>query len=183
MKNSEFITGKVPITKEEIRAIAINKLDLKGKKHFVDVGAGTGTVGIEVALQYEDIKVIAIECKKEAVLLTKENMEKFQVKNMELVEGYAPILLGYEVDGIFIGGTGGHLEEILKWSYESLNEGGRVVANFIIIDTFYEALRIIRALGFREIEVTQLGVATLKTLGSGEYFSPANPIYMIEGTK
>lgn len=56
MKNSEFITGKVPITKEEVRAIAINKLDLKGKKTFLDVGAGTGSVCVEVARTYDEMK-------------------------------------------------------------------------------------------------------------------------------
>ena len=49
MKNNEFITGKVPITKEEVRAISINKFDLKNAKTFIDVGAGTGSVSIEAA--------------------------------------------------------------------------------------------------------------------------------------
>ena len=140
MKNSAFITGPVPITKEEVRALALSKLNLKDKKWMIDVGAGTGTVGIEAALSYEQLEVISIECKDAAYELTQKNIEKFGLSNIKLIKGYAPIPLDHQVDAIFIGGTGGHLEEMIKWSYESLEEGGRIVANFIIMSTFYEAL-------------------------------------------
>ena len=78
MRNSEFITGEVPITKEEVRAISINKLDLKDKKTFLDIGAGTGSVSVEVAYNYPGIDVISIECKDKAVDLIKRNIEKFK---------------------------------------------------------------------------------------------------------
>nr|WP_302595903.1 decarboxylating cobalt-precorrin-6B (C(15))-methyltransferase [uncultured Cellulosilyticum sp.] len=183
MKNSEFITGQVPITKEEVRAIAINKLDLKGKKHFLDIGAGTGSVCIEVAKTYEDIEVVAIECKVEALRLIEKNKEKFQLENIKIVEGYAPVSLEDKMDGIFIGGTGGNLEAIIKWCHELLNEGGRVVANFIILDTFNECLRLMRQYGFVDIDATMLSVCKLEKLGKGEYFKPHNPIFLIEATK
>lgn len=183
MRNSEFITGKVPITKEEVRAIAINKLDLKGKKRFLDVGAGTGSVCIEVAKTYEDIEVVAVECKADALDLIEKNKEKFQLENIKIVEGYAPIILEEKMDGIFIGGTGGNLEEIIRWCHELLNEGGKVVANFIILDTFNECLRLMRQYGFKDIDATMLSVCKLDKLGKGEYFKPHNPIFLIEATK
>ena len=183
MKNSEFITGAVPITKEEVRALALSKLQLKGKKRMIDVGAGTGTVGIEAAISYEDLEVIAIECKEAALQLTQQNIDKFGLKNIELLKGYAPIKLEQQVDAIFIGGTGGKLEEMIKWSYESLVAGGRVVANFIILDTFYEAMQLMEAAGFKDIEVTQVSISKLEKLGKGKYLKPENPIFIIEGTK
>lgn len=183
MKNNEFITGPVPITKEEVRALALNKLQLKGKKRMIDVGAGTGTVGIEAALSYEELEVIAIECKEAALKLTQQNIDKFGLKNIELIEGYAPIQLTQQVDAIFIGGTGGKLEEMIKWSYESLVAGGRMVANFIILGTFYEAMQLMEEVGFKEIEVTQISVSKLDKLGKGKYLKPENPIFIIEGTK
>lgn len=61
MRNRDFITGKVPITKEEVRAISINKLDLLNAKTFIDVGAGTGSISIEAGYHYPDLRVIAIE--------------------------------------------------------------------------------------------------------------------------
>ena len=183
MKNSAFITGPVPITKEEVRALALSKLDLKHKKRMVDVGAGTGTVGIEAALSYDQLEVIAIECKEAAYELTQKNIEQFGLSNIQLIKGYAPIPLEHQVDAIFIGGTGGKLEEMIKWSYDSLEEGGRIVANFIILDTFYEAFKLMEAVGFKEIEVTQVGISKLEKLGKGKYLKPENPIFIIEGTK
>ena len=183
MKNSEFITGAVPITKEEVRALALSKLQLKGKKRMIDVGTGTGTVGIEAAISHEALEVIAIECKEAAFNLTQQNIEKFGLKNIQLVKGYAPIELEQKVDAIFIGGTGGKLEEMMKWSYESLVAGGRVVANFIILDTFYEAMKLMEEVGFKDIEVTQISISKLDRLGKGKYLKPENPIFIIEGTK
>ena len=183
MKNSDFITGPVPITKEEVRALALNKLQLKNKKWMIDVGAGTGTVGIEAALSYEGLQVIAIECKDAAYELTQKNIEKFGLSNIQLIKGYAPLPLQHQVDAIFIGGTGGQLEEMIKWSYDHLESDGRIVANFIIMDTFYDALKLMEAVGFKEIEVTQVGISKLEKLGKGKYFKPENPIFIIEGTK
>ena len=58
MKNSDFITGRVPITKEEVRVVSIMKLDLVNAKRFIDVGAGTGSVSVEAAYNYPNLEVI-----------------------------------------------------------------------------------------------------------------------------
>lgn len=183
MKNSEFITGDVPITKEEVRAISINKLNLKDKKTFLDIGAGTGSVSIEVAYNYPNIEVISIECKDKAIDLINQNIEKFNLNNVKVLKGYAPLDIGKKVDSIFIGGSGPNLKEILEWSRMNLNENGTLVANFIIIDTFYKTLNLLKELGFKNIEATMLNVAKLEKLGKGEYFKPLNPIYIISCKK
>ncbi|MEG2246619.1 MAG: decarboxylating cobalt-precorrin-6B (C(15))-methyltransferase [Peptostreptococcaceae bacterium] len=183
MKNSDFITGDVPITKEEVRAISINKLNLKDKKTFLDIGAGTGSVSVEVAYNYPHIEVISIECKEKAIELINKNIEKFKLDNINVIKGYAPIDIDNKVDSIFIGGSGPNLKEILEWSKINLNEGGTLVANFIIIDTFYKTLNLLRELGFENIEASVLNVAKLEKLGKGEYFKPLNPIYIISCKK
>ncbi|GAA0866180.1 decarboxylating cobalt-precorrin-6B (C(15))-methyltransferase [Paraclostridium tenue] len=183
MKNSEFITGDVPITKEEVRAISINKLNLKDKKTFLDIGAGTGSVSVEVAYNYPDIEVISIECKDKAIDLINKNIKKFNLDNVKVLKGYAPLDIGKKVDSIFIGGSGPNLKEILEWSKMNLNENGTLVANFIIIDTFYKTLNLLKELGFKNIEATMLNVAKLEKLGKGEYFKPLNPIYIISCKK
>ena len=81
MRNDEFITGKVPITKEEVRAISLNKLNLKNAKNFIDVGAGTGSISIEAAKTYDNLNVIAIERNDEAIDLIHKNIEKFNLSN------------------------------------------------------------------------------------------------------
>ncbi|MCC0783890.1 decarboxylating cobalt-precorrin-6B (C(15))-methyltransferase [Clostridioides sp. ES-S-0108-01] len=185
MKNSEFITGKVPITKEEVRAISISKLALVNAKTFIDIGAGTGSVSIESAYNYPDLNVISIERNDAALELIKENVKKFNLKNVELIKGYAPISidLDRQVDAIFIGGTGNNLEEIIAWSKNTLITGGRLVANFIILETFNQTLNLIRKHGFKEIDVCVLNVSKLEKLGKGEYFKPLNPIYIISCEK
>ena len=185
MRNRDFITGKVPITKEEVRAISINKLDLLNAKTFIDVGAGTGSISIEAGYNYPDLRVIAIERNDDALDLVNKNIEKFNLTNVEVVKAYAPVELDIynDVDAIFLGGTGNKLEEIIDWSKDLLVPGGRLVANFIIIDTFYEMLRLVREKGFKNVDVTVLNVSKLEKLGPGEYFKPHNPIYIISCEK
>lgn len=185
MKNKDFITGKVPITKEEVRAISLNKLELLNAKTFIDVGAGTGSVSIEAGYSYPNLKVIAIERNDDAIDLVKQNKEKFNLDNVEIIKAYAPVELYKDIkaDAIFLGGTGKKLEEIIDWSKDLLVDGGRLVANFIIIDTFYEMLRLVKEKGFKNIDVTVLNVAKLEKLGTGEYFKPHNPIYIISCEK
>ena len=151
MRNSEFITGKVPITKEEVRAISISKLNLVNAKNLIDIGAGTGSVSVEAAYNYPNLKVISIEKNDDAIELIEKNKKKFNLKNIEVIKGYAPINLGLnvKVESIFLGGTGNNLEEIIEWSKKNLVTGGRLVANFIIIDTFNQTLKLLKKHGFK----------------------------------
>ncbi|MGX9758586.1 decarboxylating cobalt-precorrin-6B (C(15))-methyltransferase [Clostridioides difficile] len=185
MKNSEFITGKVPITKEEVRAISISKLNLLNSKNFIDIGAGTGSVSIEAAYNYPNLNVISIEKNDDAVELIEKNIRKFNLKNVEVIKSYAPININLndKVDSIFLGGTGNNLEEIITWSKKTLITGGRLVANFIIIETFNQTLKLLRKYGFKEIDVCVLNISKLEKLGKGEYFKPLNPIYIISCEK
>ena len=183
MKNDEFIRGKVPITKEEVRAISLNKLNLKNAKTFIDVGAGTGSVSIEAALTYDNLKVIAIERNDVAIDLINQNVNKFNLSNIEVIKDYAPIDLDVKADGIFLGGTGNNLEEIIKWSKDLLIPGGRLVANFILIDNFYDTLDLLKKYNFVNIDVSQLSINKLEKLGSRDYFKPHNPIYIISCEK
>ena len=91
MKNSEFIVGKVPITKEEVRAISLAKLDLTRVSNFLDIGSGTGSVTVEAALNNRHLRVTSIEKDQAALDLTRLNIEKFDLKNVVLIDGTAPL--------------------------------------------------------------------------------------------
>ena len=183
MRNDEFIRGKVPITKEEVRAISLSKLDLKDAKTFIDVGAGTGSISIEAANTFKELKVIAIERNDEAIDLINKNKEKFNLSNVEVMKAYAPIEVDVEADGIFLGGTGNNLEEIIKWSKKLQIPGGRLVANFILIDNFYDTLNLLKKYKFEDIDVSLLNISKLEKLGKRDYFKPHNPIYIISCKK
>ena len=179
MKNREFITGKVPITKEEVRAISISSLELEGAKKMLDIGAGTGSISIEAALKYPGLSVTAIERNDDALELIEKNKEKFNLDNIEIIKGYAPVEINGKYDAVFIGGTGKKLDEILDWVYEITDDGARICANFIIIDTFNSALRAFREKGFEDIDVSMVSVSKMEKLGGGEYFKPNNPVFVI----
>ena len=138
------------------------KLDLVNAKRFIDVGAGTGSVSVEAAYNYPNLEVISIERNDDALDLINKNVEKFNLKNVEVIKAYAPIDIEGEVDAIFLGGTGNRLNEILLWSKEKLVPGGRLVANFIIVETFNETLRLLREYGFENIDVSVMNISKLE---------------------
>lgn len=179
MRNSDFITGKVPITKEEVRAVSISSLELENAEKFMDIGAGTGSVSIEAAYRYPKLSVTAVERNDAAIELIEKNSEKFKTENLEIIKGYAPYETDEKYDAVFIGGTGNRLEEIIEWTHDILNENGRVCANFIVLGTFYRALEIFRESGFEDIQVRQISVSNLEKIGTGEYFKPQNPVFVI----
>ena len=184
MKDDLFIRGDVPMTKEEVRVLTIDWLNLAQAKTLVDVGAGTGSICIEASLRYPQLKTIAIEKNPEAISLIKQNTEKFNVTNLQIIEGNAPEALPEQpVDAVFVGGSGGALDEIIRWAFRSLTVGGRLVLNFILLNNLMEALDILAKEGFKDIEAIQLQVSRLTKLGKGHYFKPNNPTYIISCSK
>ena len=96
------------MTKEEVRSISVSKMQLRRDSIVYDIGAGTGSVSIEMARMIPEGSVYAIERKEEAVALIRENQKKFQVPNVQIVHGKAPeTMQGLEVPThAFLGGTG-----------------------------------------------------------------------------
>lgn len=184
MKDELFIRGDVPMTKEEVRTLTIDWLNLAHAKTLVDVGAGTGSICIEASLRYPQLQTLAIEKNPEAIELIKKNCEKFNVSNLQIIEGSAPeVLPDQVVDAVFIGGSGGALDEIIHWAFRSLSYQGRLVLNFILLNNLMEALELLPQAGFESIEVVQLQVSRLTKLGKGHYFKPNNPTYIISCSK
>ena len=84
MKDTDFIRGQVPMTKEEIRTIALSKLDLQPNDVLMDIGAGTGSVCIEAALKLSQGRVIAIEDNEAAIELIHQNAHTHGFANLEV---------------------------------------------------------------------------------------------------
>ena len=78
------------MTKEEVRSVSLSKLRLTEDSICYDVGAGTGSVSVEMALRADQGQVFAIEKKEEAAALLEENKQKFAVDNLEIIKGEAP---------------------------------------------------------------------------------------------
>lgn len=129
--DDEFIRGKTPMTKYEVRALSISKLGICEDDIIYDVGAGTGSVAIEMALQTRLGKVYAIETNEEALCLIKENKKKFNVYNLEVIAGLAPMVMK-ELETptkVFIGGSKGNMKEIILSILEKNERAKFVVLN------------------------------------------------------
>ncbi|EPY7110676.1 decarboxylating cobalt-precorrin-6B (C(15))-methyltransferase [Klebsiella variicola] len=180
MKDELFLRGaQVPMTKEAVRALALAKLELHRARHLIDIGAGTGSVSIEAALQNPVLRVTAIERQADALRLLADNRQRFGCDNIAIVAGVAPLAVADKADAIFMGGSGGHLTALIDWSLAQLHLGGRLVMTFILQENLHSALGHLQQCRIREVDCQQLAVSTLATLGSGHYFKPHNPVFVI----
>jgi len=176
-------TEEVPITKEDIRTIAVSKLRLRNNSSAIDVGCGSGSITVELCLQTKG-KVYAIDFDKNAVELTKKNLQKFGV-NAEVILCKAQDLLPTlpQVDAIMIGGTWGDTRQVIQLAADRLKKGGRLVIDTILIETMYQALAAVNELKLTEIDVTQVTIAKARKVTTGTMMLARNPVMIISATK
>lgn len=176
MRDEEFLRNKVPMTKSEVRAISLDKLDLRGKKRLLDIGAGTGSVSIQAARQFPQLQVTAIERNPQGIDIIQQNLNRFQLSNFHLIAGEAPKDLPLQAfDAIFVGGSGKHLAEIIQYAAQTLTNQGTLVLNFILLENALQAQDILEQYQFQKLEIVEINVAKWHQLGSGHYFKPNNP--------
>jgi len=177
-------TEEVPITKEDIRTIAISKLRLKEGHSAIDVGCGSGSITVELCLQTRG-KVYAIDFDEKAVELTKRNLQKFGVKAEEVILGKAQDILPKlsEVDAVIVGGTWGDTKQVIELAVGKLKKGGRIVIDTIVIETMYHALAAINELELKEIDITQVIISKARKVTTGTMMLARNPVMIISATK
>jgi cobalt-precorrin-6B (C15)-methyltransferase len=174
----------VPITKEDIRSIVLSKLRLRKNYSVIDVGCGSGSITVEVCLQLDSKNVYAIDLDKNAIELTKKNLDKFGVSANLIYSKAEEILPSLPtVDAIIVGGTKGKTEKIVELCISKLKEDGRLVIDTILIETMYKALRTIKKEKMHEIEVTQVTISKGKDVPSGTMLVSRNPILILSATK
>ena len=176
-----FLRGDVPMTKQEVRAAVLAKLEVRDGETYWDVGAGTGSVSVELSLLAPRSRVYAVECKGEARALTRANRERFGAYNLELAEGRAPQVLEDlpAPDGVFIGGSDGELFPILQAAVEK-NPAVRVCLTAIAVETLGAAAAALTQLGM-EPRITQLTVARSRPAGGLNLMLGQNPVWIITG--
>jgi cobalt-precorrin-6B (C15)-methyltransferase len=176
-------TEEVPITKEDIRTIAISKLRLKEGHSAIDVGCGSGSITVELCLQTSG-KVYAIDFDEKAVELTKKNLLKFGVK-AEVILGKAQDILPKlsEVDAVIVGGTWGDTKQVIELAVSRLKKGGRIVIDTIVIETMYQVLTAVNELELKEIDITQVIISKARKVTTGTMMLARNPVMIISATK
>lgn len=179
----EFIRGKTPMTKEVVRTASISYLDINPTDRVVDIGAGTGSVSIEIARRSNCGIVYAVEKQDEAVELIKQNCIKHGAYNVKVIALTAPDCLEQlpPFDKAFIGGSSGRLDKIMA-ALTSKNPNIRVVINAITLETVSEAIAVLKKFDF-ETKISCINVSNAHAVGGYNMMKAENPIYIIVGEK
>ena len=182
--DEEFATIKKLITKEEVRVVTLAKLKLRHDMCLWDVGAGSGSVSIEADHLLPNGRIFAIERNEQCVDFIKQNLRKFNARNITLVEGDAPECLENlpDPDRVFIGGSGGNLWKILEAVDARLLAEGRIVLNSVTLDTLTAATEFFDNAGY-QVEVTTVNISRTRALTDYKMFEAYNPVFIIAAVK
>ena len=180
--DEEFIRGKVPMTKSEVRAVCLSKLSLSPTDIAYDIGCGTGSVTIEMAFSAYDGKVYAFDKNEEAIILLEQNCEKFHLDNVEAICGLAPKCLeGLPVpDVAFIGGSSGNMDEIVSYLH-GINDKMRFVITAVTLENAMAALDALKNIGVNG-DIVQVAVSKGRGIGELHMLIAQNPIFIISGS-
>ena len=183
IKDAEFIRGNCPMTKEDVRILSIVKMNLKDNSLVLDVGSGTGSITVQAAKIAKNGKVLAIEKDDEAYGITESNVRKFECDNVKIIKKEASKVLdnliaqGPKFDSVFIGGSSGNLEQILRKVNAIIIENGTIVMNFITLDNACKAIEVIKTLNYK-FEVSLINIS--KNRENTLMMIANNPIYIIQ---
>lgn len=175
----------IPLSKREIRLLLIAQLRLKPDAVLLDIGAGTGTIPVEIGLLCPQGRVIAVERDEEVANLIRRNCDRFGVQNVQVIEGSAPDCLSTlkEIpDRVCIEG-GRPIQEILQAVWDYLPQSGRVVATAANLQSLYSISQGLAQLQARNIEVVQSAVNRLETRGFSQTFAAVDPMFILSGEK
>lgn len=180
LPDDAFLRGDVPMTKEEVRTLAVSKLRLNEDSVVWDVGAGTGSVSIECALSCPAGRVFAVEKKEAALALLAENKARFHASNLTIVGGTAPEALEElpAPDRVFLGGTSGELREILDVIFRK-NPAARVVCTAVTLETVAEAARLFA--GLEGADMVQVSATRTRQAGRYHLMDAQNPVWIFSG--
>lgn len=177
--DEEFLRDKVPMTKSDIRALAMAKLELSEAAICYDIGAGSGSCSIEMGRFASKGKVYAIEHKKIACDLIEKNIKRFSLKNIEVIFGEASEKIE-DIEApshVFIGGSGGDLELIVDKIYKK-NENATVVITAITLETIACINEIVKKyanLGYK-YDMSFISFANNKTVANYNMMIGGNPV-------
>lgn len=175
-----FIRGDVPMTKQEVRAVALAKLRLTATDTVWDVGAGTGSVSIEAALIARAGSVWAVERNATGVRLIRENANAFGCGNVHAVPGVAPEALAKlpVPDAVFVGGSAGELPSIVEAALEK-NSQVRLCVPCVTVETLTEACALLSGSRFKGFEACQVSAARAEAVGSHHLMKAQNPVFLV----
>lgn len=181
LADEAFLRGKAPMTKQEIRSVALSKLAPAADAVVYDIGAGTGSCTVELALQAPFGRVYAFEINDDALRVLKQNIAHFDLSNVTVVAGDArERLKDIETppNYAFIGGTKGRLAAILDELYGK-NEACAVVVTAITIETLAALTTYYGSHPGYDFDITQVSAARSQKVGASHLMMAQNPIFIV----
>ncbi len=177
---SELAHSRGLITKNEIRAATLHRLRLPCTGVFWDIGGGSGSVSIEAASLNPLLTIYTVEKKIEELTNIKKNIRRYNCYNVVPIAGMAMQKLKElpDPDAVFIGGSGGELEEIITAVAPRLAKDGRIVVNGVTAKTIEQAPQLLLQAGL-QVETSTLSLQRSGPEGSVSY----NPITIMVGKK
>jgi precorrin-6Y C5,15-methyltransferase (decarboxylating) len=177
--DSDYQCVRGQITKAEVRSIALARLEPWRAATCWDVGAGCGSVSIESARLMPVPRVFAVERDQEQLAALHHNIARHQALGVHVIKGSAPDILGPlpPPDAVFVGGSGGELAKVLDVACRRLKPGGRLAANFALIESLSEWRTIAAATGWTA-EITEVNVSRSEPLGAGTRLAPLGPVFV-----
>lgn len=172
------------ITKKEIRLLILGQLALQEKQIIWDLGAGTGSVSIEIGRLCKNSQIYAVEKKAIAVSLIKENCQKFAVNNIKIVHDFAEKIIDKlpNPERVFIGGSSGNLTTLLDIIKDKISREGKIVIALATIENLGVAIE-----WFKEnqwnYEIINTQISKSLSIGKMTRFNPLNPVNIITATK
>lgn len=172
------------ITKLEARAVALAKLALRADSRVWDIGAGSGSVGLEASRIARHGHVWAIEKNPADAANARTNARRLRASNYSLFEGKAPAGLDAwpDPDAVFIGGSGGELAELIRLILARLKPGGRLVMNFVTLENLATATSALTAAN-AEWDVVQLQASRSQPILDMHRMAAQNPVWIVTAGK
>ena len=180
LDDSAFLRAEVPMTKQEIRSVTLSKLELSKSSVCWDVGAGTGSVSLEMARAAEDGFVYAVEKNEDACALIESNMKHLGITNVSVIRGLAPEALANlpAPTHVFIGGSSGSMIPIIKAALEK-NPKVRVVMNTVTVESLGDVAEAVKELGLVNEDYVQISAARGRKLGRYHLMTAQNPVFIV----
>ncbi len=180
LPDSAFSTENQQITKREVRLLALAELELHAADVLWDIGAGSGSVGIEAARAFPGLQVYAVEKRKALFGHLERNRLVHGALLLKAIAGKAPEACTDwpRPDAVFLGGSGGNLAALVETSKAELPVGGRLVAAFATYENFYQFMTLLP-----NASASMLNISVSKPLLNLTRFAPHNPVFLAKWIK
>jgi precorrin-6Y C5,15-methyltransferase (decarboxylating) len=169
------------MTKREVRVLVLGELALQPNQIIWDIGAGTGSVSIEIARLFPTSQLYAIEQTAIGISLIQQNSQRFKVETITCVHGSAPTALQAlpRPDRIFIGGSSGKLSDILQVCSQQLHPAGTIVLALATLEHLTVALNWLQNSCEWESRLLQVQLSRSIPIASLTRFHPLNPVTLV----